>query len=154
MSVPTIPLAPGTDAAFAPPPGWTVPAGFDPRRGHLPDPAWPAAPEGWEFWTAPRNPGRAAGFVAGVGPTKLILGGVLAVVAVFLVLGQVFDDDVATDGMGSCWSAGTTDVRAVACGDSAAVYRVTSVVESAVSCTGPAGYLEDGTRFLCLEAIG
>ncbi|GEA87226.1 LppU/SCO3897 family protein [Cellulomonas cellasea] len=154
MSVPTIPFAPGVDARFTAPPGWAVPAGFDPRRGHLPDPAWPAAPDGWEFWAAPPAPGRAAGFVASAGPTRLALGGILAVVAVALVLGQVRGDDGATDGVGSCWSAGTTDVRAVGCDDSAAAYRVTSVVDSAVSCTGPAGYLEDGSRLLCLEAIG
>lgn len=89
MSVPTVPTAPDVDAVFVPPPGWSVPAGFDPRRGHLPDPAWPAAPEGWEFWAAPPVPGRVAGFVASVGPERLVLGGVLATVAVVLVVETV-----------------------------------------------------------------
>ncbi len=35
---------------FNPPPGWHVPAGFTPTPGWQPDPSWPAAPTGWNFW--------------------------------------------------------------------------------------------------------
>ncbi len=35
---------------FNPPPGWQVADGFTPGNDWRPDPAWPAAPEGWEFW--------------------------------------------------------------------------------------------------------
>lgn len=35
---------------FNPPPGWNVPEGFTPGSDWKPDPVWPAAPEGWEFW--------------------------------------------------------------------------------------------------------
>ena len=37
---------------FNPPPGWQVAEGFTPGNDWRPDPAWPAAPEGWEFWVA------------------------------------------------------------------------------------------------------
>lgn len=37
---------------FNPPPGWQVAEGFTPGNDWRPDPAWPAAPEGWEFWIA------------------------------------------------------------------------------------------------------
>ncbi|MBD7981294.1 excalibur calcium-binding domain-containing protein [Oerskovia merdavium] len=35
---------------FNPPPGWLVPPGFAPSSDWHPDPAWPAAPQGWVFW--------------------------------------------------------------------------------------------------------
>ncbi|UFU03886.1 hypothetical protein LQF12_04555 [Ruania suaedae] len=35
---------------FNPPPGWQVPAGFTPPQGWQPDPSWPAAPAGWNYW--------------------------------------------------------------------------------------------------------
>ena len=35
---------------FNPPPGWDVAEGFNPEPGWAPDPSWPAAPDGWEFW--------------------------------------------------------------------------------------------------------
>ncbi len=35
---------------FNPPPGWDVPHGFTPASDWTPDPAWPPAPPGWEFW--------------------------------------------------------------------------------------------------------
>lgn len=35
---------------FNPPPGWAVAAGFTPPEGWQPDPSWPAAPDGWQFW--------------------------------------------------------------------------------------------------------
>ncbi|HEX6887167.1 MAG TPA: SHOCT domain-containing protein [Candidatus Nanopelagicales bacterium] len=55
---------------FNPPPGWDVPSGFSPGEGWAPDPTWPAAPEGWEFWLAepvapPPPPGPAASATAG-----------------------------------------------------------------------------------------
>ncbi|MCU0263575.1 MAG: SHOCT domain-containing protein [Candidatus Nanopelagicales bacterium] len=37
---------------FNPPPGWQVEEGFAPGNDWRPDPAWPAAPQGWEFWVA------------------------------------------------------------------------------------------------------
>jgi Short C-terminal domain len=37
---------------FNPPPGWQVADGFTPGNDWRPDPSWPAAPEGWEFWVA------------------------------------------------------------------------------------------------------
>ena len=53
---------------FNPPPGWQVAEGFTPSNDWRPDPAWPAAPDGWEFWVAvpdsppppPPPPGPAA----------------------------------------------------------------------------------------------
>jgi hypothetical protein len=138
---------------FVAPPGWEVPAGFDPRLGHLPDPTWPAAPTGWAFWVAPTPPGKTAGFVAKVGATRLVIGGILAAIAVMLVLGQIFDDSPEADGVGSCWAEGTSSVESVPCGSSAAAYRVTKVASSSDACDGPEGYLSDGTQFLCLEAV-
>ncbi len=41
---------------FNPPPGWPVPLGFRPQEGWTPDPSWPAAPIGWEFWLAAPAP--------------------------------------------------------------------------------------------------
>lgn len=36
---------------YNPPPGWEVPADdWAPPLGWAPDPAWPAAPDGWQFW--------------------------------------------------------------------------------------------------------
>jgi hypothetical protein len=35
---------------FNPPPGWPVPLGFQPSRDWTPNPSWPAAPAGWQFW--------------------------------------------------------------------------------------------------------
>ena len=37
---------------FNPPPGWQVADGFTPGNDWRPDPSWPAAPDGWEFWVA------------------------------------------------------------------------------------------------------
>jgi hypothetical protein len=37
---------------FNPPPGWQVADGFTPGNDWRPDPTWPAAPDGWEFWVA------------------------------------------------------------------------------------------------------
>ena len=48
-----IPQAPGPDFVFTPPPSWGAPTGFDPRKGHVVDPAWPPPPDGWQFWTLP-----------------------------------------------------------------------------------------------------
>ncbi len=41
---------------FNPPPGWQVEQGFTPSNDWRPDPSWPAAPEGWEFWVAVPDP--------------------------------------------------------------------------------------------------
>lgn len=35
---------------FNPPPGWQVPDNFVPPQGWQPDPSWPMAPAGWQFW--------------------------------------------------------------------------------------------------------
>jgi hypothetical protein len=154
MTTTAIPWPVAPDAVFVAPPGWSVPAGFDPRRGHLPDPTWPPAPEGWEFWGAPARPGAGAGFVQSVGKGKLVGGGVLAVVAVLLVVAAFSgDDDAASTGVGSCWTEGQTNVAPVACGSDDAAYRVSRVVDTAGSCSGPAGYLVDGDDFLCLESM-
>ena len=45
---------------FNPPPGWKLPAGFTPDTEWRPDPAWPPAPEGWEFWLPEAAPAAPA----------------------------------------------------------------------------------------------
>lgn len=35
---------------FNPPPGWNVPPEFVPSADWQPDPSWPAAPDGWNYW--------------------------------------------------------------------------------------------------------
>ncbi|QOR71720.1 hypothetical protein IM660_05430 [Ruania alkalisoli] len=46
---------------FNPPPGWQVPSGFVPTPGWQPDPSWPAAPAGWNFWVDDATDSATAG---------------------------------------------------------------------------------------------
>lgn len=39
-------------AIFNPPPGWPIEPGFVPSDDWQPDPEWPPAPPGWQFWIA------------------------------------------------------------------------------------------------------
>lgn len=41
---------------FNPPPNWPIPQGFTPQEGWEPDPTWPPAPDGWQFWVLPDAP--------------------------------------------------------------------------------------------------
>lgn len=41
---------------FNPPPGWPIAAGFEPTADWTPDPTWPPAPPGWQFFVANPTP--------------------------------------------------------------------------------------------------
>src|SRR6185503_7990438 len=101
--VTVIPQAPGPDFVFTPPPSWGAPPGFDPRKGHVVDPAWPPPPDGWQFWTLPVvSPAtRLGNGLNKIGKLRIVFG-VLA--ALFLVsrLTGVFGGGPST-GVGSCW---------------------------------------------------
>jgi hypothetical protein len=149
-----IPAAPaeGRDIVFNPPPGWATPPGFDPRRGHLVDPAWPAAPADWQFWaTRPKPRGLVAALKRGWwGPA---LGG-LAVIALVLVLGSTSPSSPA-DGVGSCWaqSSGSSRFTSVDCSSDSARYRVSAVVSNPDACgSDTVGYFEDTDSVECLVA--
>jgi hypothetical protein len=151
-----VPQAPGPEFVFAAPPGWSAPQGFDPRRGHVVDPSWPAAPDGWQFWTLPVVHGSAR---LGNGLNKIgkvrILFGAIALIVVLSRLSGLFGDGPAT-GVGSCWDAGDGSKSApVDCSDSAAQYRVIAEVADPNVCPEASDtYLDskdDGpARFKCL----
>jgi hypothetical protein len=158
-----IPVGPDAAVRFNPPPGWVVPAGFDPRRGHLADPAWPSAPEGWAFWVPDATLGRES--VQGSLPSATLPRGkveprerrrvviALACVAVVAILGfwgaSAGDDDVST-GAGSCWTdAGGDQVEAVSCDSSRAAYVVDEVVGTPGQCS--ASYIEYEGSILCMH---
>lgn len=160
--------APPPGVRFNPPPGWAVPAGFDPRRGHLPDPAWPTAPADWQFWVVDPAVGRerAQVPVTALPPTAdqrrkervrlaLILVGVLFAGFLVFLLGR---NDDGGGGVGSCWTDAPAGERVVevSCGSSRAVWEVTQVVTDPVQCpASAAAYIEgDGDTFLCVRPAG
>lgn len=142
----------GADTVFNAPPGWLTPAGFDPRRGHLPDPTWPAAPAGWQFWVArPQPRGLVPALKRGWwGPA---VGG--AVVVLLVLVALLHGPSSPTDGVGSCWTEGSGGrLTSVDCSSSRAMYRVSSVVARPELCSKPSpGYLEGATGFECLTAM-
>lgn len=161
-----IPAAPAAAVRFNPPPTWQAPAGFDPRRGHLSDPAWPAATEGWEFWVT--DPGAPVGLNGAPTTTLprgrleagerrrlvLTLGGLAVLVVVLVWAGVVGgkDDEVAT-GVGSCWTGGAW-AEPVSCDAADAAYVVESKVSTPQLCpVSSPGYLEDGDDVLCLRPL-
>lgn len=150
IAVPQAPSA-GADVAFQAPPGWTVPAGFDPRRGHLVDPAWPAAPDGWQWWAPAPRPRGFGAWVRRAGWGPLLLGSLL--IGFFLIL--AFDESSPVDGVGSCWtSAGQTDGSFVPvdCTDTSAEVVVDSVVTSPDQCPFTEMYFEVGSSsYQCLR---
>lgn len=152
-----IPAAPSHDGtiAFQPPPGWDVPHGFDPRRGHLADPAWPGAPDGWQFWGPAQRPTGFLPWVRRVGWGPLLLGSLATLVVVAVATA---DDSVASqspaDGIGSCWAADagqTARFHPVDCASEDAQFRVVSEVTSPEECGATSqGYFEVGDRVQCL----
>jgi hypothetical protein len=151
--VTSAPVAGGQDTVFNPPPGWAVPAGFDPRRGHLADPAWPPAPVGWQLWvTRPKPRGLLAALKRGWwGP----LAGSLAVVVLVVLATVVGSSSSPSDGVGSCWAKGSNGrLTSVDCSSTSAAYRVSAVVGSPAACgSASPGYFEDANGVECLAAI-
>ncbi|WP_448630079.1 hypothetical protein [Cellulomonas soli] len=147
---------PGAGTSFQAPPGWQVPSGFDPRRGHLVDPAWPAAPEGWQFWAPTPRPGGFLGWVKRAGWGPILLGSLLLLIAIALVTTGGDTSDTGT-GVGSCWSADspTSQFHTVDCASDAAQYEVISEVGSVQECADPQGpYFEVGSLVQCLREVG
>lgn len=164
-----IPAAPDAGVRFNPPPGWAVPAGFDPRRGHLADPAWPSAPEAWPFWVADASLGRES-VTQGTLPSAtlprgrfeprerrrlmIVLACVLAFIGVMVWTGVASGDHDVSTGLGSCWSGGAR-VHAVSCDSSDAAYVVREIVDSPDQCPASSpGYIEYGGDVLCLHGRG
>jgi hypothetical protein len=157
--VTVIPQAPGPEFVFTPPPSWNAPAGFDPRRGHLVDPVWPPAPDGWQFWNQPVIP-PATRFMSrlnSVGKVRIVIG-VLAVLFVLSRFFGVFGGGPPT-GLGSCWKgADGSKYTPVDCSDSSAQYKVNAEESDPALCPPPAdSYLDskkDGaSRYKCLVPI-
>lgn len=154
----TIPAAPDPTWQFATPPAWPAPPGFDPRKGHVVDPTWAAAPEGWQFWVRPVIPAEARRRNwSGVPWWRVALGAA----ALLLAVSRFFTggSSGADTGVGSCWSqdSGSKYVP-VSCSDSSATYRVVSQVGSPDSCPQTSdSYLDsavDGdSRYECLVPI-
>lgn len=163
-----MPAAPDAGVRFNPPPGWTVPAGFDPRRGHLADPAWPAAPEGWAFWVPDAAAGRES-VTQGTLPSatvprgrfepgerrKVMIGlACLGVVAAFIIWGIAGGGDDVSTGIGSCWSGGDR-LTAVSCDSSEATYVVREIVDTPDQCPmSSPGYIEYSGDILCMHSRG
>lgn len=161
---------PGVATRFSPPPTWTVPRGFDPQRGHLPDPAWPPAPDGWVFWVPDPEAGRerAAGPTASLPvPTGLVRGerrrlgitlGALAVLTGGVIwLASATDDDGTREppGVGSCWAERDEWLSEVPCGTDRADYVTVEVATTPEECAlSVAGYLEVDGDIHCLEPAG
>lgn len=152
-------------ARFNPPPSWPVPTGFDPRRGHLADPTWPAPPEGWSFWVADPTVGREGATLPSTRLPRgkleagerrrlaLVLAGLL-VVGVPLVWWAVTSEEPVAEGVGSCWT-GDEWAEPVSCDSSEAVYTVEEEVTSPEQCSQSSpGYFEEGGTVLCLRKIG
>lgn len=162
---------PGVATRFSPPPTWAVPTGFDPRRGHLPDPTWPAAPEGWTFWVPDAEAGRERAQVPTASlpvPTGLVrgerrrLGITLGALAV-LVVGVIWlasatgdDDGREAPGVGSCWAERSGGwLSEVPCGPGRADYVVVEVAATPEQCgLSTDGYVEIEGDILCLEPAG
>jgi hypothetical protein len=154
-----LPQAPGPDFVFTPPPTWGAPAGFDPRRGHVVDPSWPPAPDGWQFWTLPIvSPStRLGNGLNKVGKVRIVFG-VLALLFVGLRLVGGFGGDPPS-GVGSCWKvADGSKYTVVDCTDSSARYRVIAEAPDPNQCPASSdSYLdskEDGAaRYKCLVPV-
>jgi hypothetical protein len=154
-----LPQAPGPEFVFTPPPSWSAPLGFDPRRGHVVDPAWPPAPDGWQFWTLPIV-SKAARFGNGlnrIGKVRIVFG-VIALLFVFSRLGGLFGHDPAT-GVGSCWEvADGSKYAPVDCSHSSAQFKVNAEESDPTDCPATSeSYLdskEDGAaRYKCLVPV-
>jgi hypothetical protein len=154
-----LPPAPGPEYVFTPPPSWGTPEGFDPRRGHVVDPSWPSAPDGWQFWTLPIVP-PATRFGNGlnrIGKGRILFGAI-ALVFVVIRLGGLFGGGPAT-GVGSCWEgANGSKSKPVDCSDSSAKFRVIAQTPDPYQCPAASdSYLdskEDGaSRYKCLVPI-
>lgn len=161
-----IPAEPTEGVRFNPPPAWTVPAGFDPRRGHLADPAWPTPPDGWAFWVT--DPAATVG-QSGV-PTTTVPRGhleagerrrlVLTLCGVALFIGLIVwasmsgGKDEELTGVGSCW-AGDERVYPMSCDSANADYIVETEVTTPEQCPmSSSGYVEEGDNVLCLKSLG
>jgi len=142
------------DVEFNPPPNWPVPLGFDPRLGHLADPAWPAAPLGWTFWVRRARPAAGLRYVRRVGPWRLVAGIAVALVAVGFVVRAVDRQSFPT-GVGSCWAPGGTAAdryQPVRCGSPEARYTVESEVTDTAQCPESSdSYFDDGDIVQCLR---
>jgi hypothetical protein len=153
-----IPAAPGPGWSFVSPPGWTSPQGFDPGRGHVVDPTWPDAPEGWQFWTKPAVPAAARDNVfARIGWWRIALGALAIILLVSRFTGT--GSSSPATGVGSCWKlANGTSYTPVECADSSATVQVVSQTSDPSTCNsnGP-GFLDsqqDGpTRYQCLKSV-
>lgn len=147
---------------FNPPPGWAVPNGFDPRRGHLVDPAWPSPPNGWSFWVPDPAGGRErASLPTAVLPQApeerrranrrlaIALGGTGVVLAAVLWWAVT---DSQGPGVGSCWTtAGDDWLEEVSCDGAAVDFVVVERTTSPDACPASAwDYLELGSDVLCL----
>jgi hypothetical protein len=152
-----IPPAPDQNVQFNPPPGWDVPTGFDPRLGHLEDPAWPTPPPGWEFWVRRQKAVGADSFIKRVGVLRLLGGIAVAAVAIVLIVNRI-DTETTPTGVGSCWAVneGSSERHvAVRCGSADAAYTVESEVTDQAQCPETStGYFEDGKTIQCLKPVG
>jgi hypothetical protein len=158
--VTVLPQAPGPDFVFTPPPSWGAPAGFDPRRGHVVDPTWPPAPDGWQFWTLPvvSPSARFGNGLNKVGKLRIVFG-IVAVLLLGSRLTGLFGGGPDT-GVGSCWNAADgSKSEPVDCSDSAARFKVTAEEPDPSQCpAGSTSYLDtrkDGdARYKCLVVVG
>lgn len=142
---------------FNPPPGWDAPYGFDPRKGHLLDPAWPPPPPGWELWVRPPRSEHRDNVLTRVGAPRLVGGLLIAGLAVLLIFHSV-DSSTTPTGVGSCWAAGTgagDQFEAVRCDSDRAEYTVDSEVADPSQCpVTSAMYFETGGVVQCLSKAG
>lgn len=150
---------------FNPPPAWGAPEGFDPRRGHLSDPAWAPAPEGWQFWVP--DPAAGADPSVVLPHTSLPRGRLESrerlrlVLAVTVLLGlagvimwAVAESEPPPPGVGSCWR-GDEWMYEVPCSSSEATHIVESRVTEPEDCSlTSSSYLEEGDMILCLRSLG
>jgi hypothetical protein len=152
----------GAAVVFNPPPGWSTPMGFDPRRGHLADPTWPSPPEGWAFWVADSSAGpeRAALPSVALPPTKeqagkerrrlVIILGVVGLIMGGAIFLAVNTPEPVPD-VGSCWSGNGDWLNEVPCGPEADYVAVKQATTPQGCRFSSGGYLEFGDAFLCLE---
>ena len=150
-----IPAPPPGAVRFNPPPQWLAPEGFDPRRGHLVDPAWPPAPEDWELWVPDAPPvGRG---LLGSERLRLLGGLAVAALAVFLAF-QFFTGGSggSSTGVGSCWSGVEGgEMDPVPCDSSRATHQIESRVSNPDDCPlTSGGYFVDGNSYLCVKRVG
>jgi hypothetical protein len=157
--VTVLPAPPGPEYVFTPPCSWGAPQGFDPRRGHVVDPAWPPAPDGWQFWTLPvvSQSTRFGDGLNKIGKVRILFGAI-AVIFVLSQLVGLFGGGPAT-GVGSCWEgADGSKSTPVDCSDSSAQFRVIAETSDPTVCPAAANsYLDskkDGpARYKCLVSL-